>query len=74
MIAKRGTRGERDFLSVEEAMEAVGINSIGVYINRRLTTIAKRVALRPFYTVDMEEGNIQETRRLVQWWDQDAVN
>ena len=49
MTAKNGAGREWEYPAVEEAMESVGIHPIGVYIKRRHTTIAERVACRPVY-------------------------
>ena len=38
---------EWEYQLIEEAMEAVGIHPIWVYINRRQTTIAERLACSP---------------------------
>ena len=36
--------------------------------------IAERVAFRHIYALCMEAERIQDTIRMVRWWDQDAVN
>ena len=73
MMAKRGACGEWEYLSVEEAVEAAGINPIRVYINRRSTNISERVACRPFYALCTEAEQMQGEIQLVKWWYQDAV-
>ena len=74
MKAKRGAGGEREYPSVEEAMEAAGIHPVGVYIKRRRTTVSERVACRPVYALCAEAERMPGTSRVVRWWDQDAVN
>ena len=44
MTEKFGAGIEWEYTEVEEDMESAGIHSIGVYIKRRQTTIAERVA------------------------------
>ena len=46
MKAKSGECGEWEYPEVEEAMESEGLHPIRVYIKRRQTTIAERVACR----------------------------
>ena len=55
-------------------MDAVGIHHIRVYIKRRQTTIAERVACRPIYALCTEVERIPGTTRVVRCWDQGAVN
>ena len=55
-------------------METVKIHPIGVYIRIRQSTKAKRVACRPIYELCTELERMLGTSRLVQWWDQDAIN
>ena len=74
MTVKCGAGGEWEYPSLEEAMEAAGFHPIGVYIKRRNTTIADRVAYCPVYALCMEAERIPGTSRLVRWWDQDSVN
>ena len=49
MTEKHGAVGEWKYLAVDKAMDTAGIHPIGVYIKRRHTTIAERVACRPLY-------------------------
>ena len=49
-----GAGREWEYPAVEEAMESVGLHPIGVYIKRRHTTIAERVACRPVYELFTE--------------------
>ena len=65
MTAKRGAGGEWGYLSLVEAIESVGIHPIRVYIQRRQTPIADRVACRPVYTLCMKAELIPGTSRLV---------
>ena len=51
--------------SVVEAMEAVGLHPIGVYIRRRQATIAERVDCRPIYEMCTEAERMPGTVRLV---------
>ena len=44
MMEKRGAGGEWEYPSLEEAMDPAGIHPIVLYIKRRQTTIAERVA------------------------------
>ena len=74
MTDKRGAWGEWEYPAVEEAMETAGFRPIGVYIKRRQTTIAESVAFHPIYALCTEAERMMGTSRLVQWWDQDAVN
>ena len=74
MTEKRGADGEWEYPLVVKEMEAVGIHPIGVYIRRRQTTIADRVAYRPVYELFTEAERMPGTSRLVRWWDQDTVN
>ena len=74
MTAKRGSGGEWEYPSVVEAMDTTGIHLIGVNIRRRQATIAENVAFHPIYDLCTEVERIPGTSRLVQWWDQDAVN
>ena len=74
MTEKRRSGEEWNYPSVVEAMEATGINPIGVYIKRQQTTVAERVACRPVYALCKEAERMPGTSRLVQWWDQEAVN
>ena len=74
MIAKCRAGREWEYPLVEEAMEGAGLHPIRVYIKRRHTTIAERVACRPVYELCMESEWMPGTIRLVQWWDQDVVN
>ena len=55
-------------------MEDAGIHPIGLYIRRQQATIAEKVACRPIYEICTEAERIPRTSRMVQWWDQDAVN
>ena len=55
-------------------MEATGLHSIRVYINRRQITISERVACLPVYALCTEAERMPGMSRLVRWWDQDAVN
>ena len=74
MASKRGAGGEWEYLLVVEAMEAAGIHPIRVYIRRRQATIVERVTCHPIYDLFTETERMPGTSRLVQWWDQDAVN
>ena len=49
MKSKRGVGGEWYYPSVVEAMEAVGLHLIVVYIRRRQANIVERVAYLPIY-------------------------
>ena len=49
MTEKHGAGREWEYPAVDEAMESVGLQPIGVYIKRRHTTISERVACRPVY-------------------------
>ena len=73
-MAKRGADGEWEYPLVVESLEAVDLHPTGVYIRRSQTTIAETVACRPIYKLCTELDQITGTIRLVQWWDQDAVN
>ena len=53
MTDKRGAGGDWYYPLVNEAMESAGLQPIGVYIKRRQTTIADRVACLPFYALCM---------------------
>ena len=44
MMEKHGAGREWEYPAVEEAMESVGLHTIGLYIKRRQKTIAERVA------------------------------
>ena len=44
MMEKHGAGREWEYPAVEEAMESMGLHTIGVYIKRRHTTTAERVA------------------------------
>ena len=50
------------------------IHPIGVYIKKRQTTILERVACRPVSALCTDVERMPGTIRLVQWWDQNAVN
>ena len=65
MMAKRGAGGEWGYSSAVEAMEAVGLQTIGVYIKRQQMNIAERVACRPVYALCTELEQIPVTSRLV---------
>ena len=64
MMAKRGARGEWEYLLVEESKEATGINSIGLYIYRRQKIVAEK-SCRPVYTLCIEAEQMQGTIQLV---------
>ena len=49
MMAKRGASGEWEYPVVDEVMDDAGIHPIRLYIKRRKTTIAERVACCPIY-------------------------
>ena len=51
---KHGACREWEYPEVEEDMDSVGIQPIGVYIKRCQTTIAERVACRPVYEICTE--------------------
>ena len=55
-------------------MEVAGLHLIVVYIKRRQKNIEERVACHPVYALCKEAERMMGTIRLVQWWDQDAVN
>ena len=74
MTAKSGAGIEGEYPSVVDAMEVAGLRPIGVYIKRRQTTILERVACRPVYAICTYVEQILVMSRLVQWWDQCAVN
>ena len=74
LTEKRGAGGEWEHPPVVEAMEAVEINPIGVYIIRSQATISEMVASRPMYELCTEVERMPGMSRLVQWWDQDALN
>ena len=74
MTAKRGACGEWEYPFVVGEMEAKRPHSIWVYIRRQQVTIAERVACRTIYELCTEEKRMLGTSRMVQWWDQDAVN
>ena len=67
MTDKRWSGGEWEYPAVEEAMDAVLLHPIGVYIKRRQTTIADRVACRPVYSLCTESERIPGTIRMVHW-------
>ena len=54
MTAEHGAGREWEYPAVEEAMESVGLHTIGVYMKRRQKTIAERVACRPVYELCTE--------------------
>ena len=54
MTVKRRTGGEWEYSEVDEAMEAVGIHSIGFSIKRMQKTIAERVACQSAYALCTE--------------------
>ena len=74
MTAKHGAGVEWEYSAVEEAMESAGFRPIRVYIKRRHTTIAERVYCRPIYALCTESERMTGTKRMVLWWDQDAIN
>ena len=74
MTAKHGAGVEWEYSAVEEAMESAGFRPIRVYIKRRHTTIAERVYCRPIYALCTESEQMTGTKRMVLWWDQDAIN
>ena len=74
VMEKRGAGREWEYPAVEEAMDSSGIHFIGIYIKRCQTNIAYRVACRPVYALSTEAERMPGTRRMVRWWDQDAVN
>ena len=55
-------------------MDSAGLHPIGVYIKRRQTTIAERVACWYLYAILTEAERIPGASRMVPWWDLDAVN
>ena len=55
-------------------METERLNPIGVYIRRLQVPIAESLDWRPIYDMCTEAERMPGTIRLVQWWDQDAVN
>ena len=65
MTEKREAGGEWEYPLVVEAMEAVGLNPIGVYIKRRCATIAERVACLPINELCTEAERMSGTSRLV---------
>ena len=65
MTAKRGAGGEWEYPVVDEAMDAVGIHPIRVYIKRRQTNISERVACFPVYALCTEVKRIPGTIRIV---------
>ena len=67
MAAKRGAGGEWEYPLVVEAMEDAGLQPIGMYIKRRHTTIAERVACLPVYEIYTEAERIPGTSRIVRW-------
>ena len=74
MMAKLRSGGKWECPSVVKSMEAAELHPIRVYIKRQQMTIVEIVAFQPVYTLCMEEERMSGTRRLVRWWDQDAVN
>ena len=58
MTEKRGAGGEWEYPEVEEDMESAGLHPIRVYIKRRKTTIAERVARLPVYALCMDAERI----------------
>ena len=74
MTAKLGAGGEWYYPSVVEAMEAVGIHPIGVYIMIQQSIIAERVDCRPIYELCMDAEKMPGMSWSVQWWYQDALN
>ena len=65
--SKRGAGGEWEYPEVDEVMESAGLHPIVVYIKRRKTTIAERVACRPVYVLCTEAERIPGTRKIVRW-------
>ena len=51
MTAKHGIDGEWEYPEVEEAMNSTGLYPIGVFIKRRQTTIAEKLACRTVYAL-----------------------
>ena len=50
-------------------MDSVGLHPIIVYIKRRQTNIADRVACRNIYALYTEADRIPGMSRMVRWWD-----
>ena len=73
-MVKRGIGGECEYTAVEEAMDSTELHLIVVYIKRRQTTIAERVACRPVYALCTKADRMKGMIRMVRWWDQDVVN
>ena len=65
---------ELEYQLVNEAMEAAGLHPIRVYIKKQQRTISERVACHHVYALYTEAEQMPGTSRLVQWWDQYAVN
>ena len=65
MSDKRGAGGEWEYPLVVEAMEAAGIQPIGLYIRRQQATIVVRLACHLLYKLCTEAERMLGTSRLV---------
>ena len=74
MTEKCRAGGEWECPAVDEGMDSAGLHHIGVYIKRRQTTVAERVACRSVYALCTEVEIMPMTIRMVRCWYQDAVN